>query len=156
MPAKPQRDGAKKRGDDACQAKGEYEPEPGRGGIRRRQPSGRVGADADERRLAERRQSADAGEQHDAERHQRVNADIIEERDGEFGGPKRRREQDHNGRDQQDRAGAKLHPSTSASSSSVWSSDSDRHNSTGISTLKTITSLSELLQNDAKLSRRPM
>ncbi len=65
-------------------------------------------------------------------------------------------EQNRDGRDQQDSAGAKVHPSTSASSSSVWSSDSDRHNSTGISTLKTITSLSELLQNDAKLSRRPM
>ena len=156
MSAETKRHGAQQGGDDAGQRQGEKQPEPGRGSRRGRQPGGGISADADERRLAERGQAADAGEQHDAKRHQRVDADIVEQRDSEFGGPERRRQQDGDDGNENDGAGAKDHPSTSASSSSGCSSESERHSNTGSRTLKTVTSLNELLQNEAKLSRSPI
>ena len=47
------------------------------------------------------------------------------------------------------------HSSISSSSSSAWTEKKDLASSTGISRLKTITSLSAPLQNEAKLSTTP-
>ncbi len=156
MSAEPKRDCAEQSGDNPRQRESKQKPQPGRGALCRRQPSGCISADADEGCLAERSQSADAGEQHYAKRHQRIDADIVEQRDGEFGGPEGRRQQDSHSDNDDDHAGAGDHPSTSASSSSVCSSDNERQSNTGISTLKTVTSLNELLQKDAKLSSSPI
>ena len=82
------------------------EAEPGRGAVRRRQPGGGVGGDADERGLAERGGAADAGEQHQAERDQRADADVVEQRDAELAEPERReRDRGDEHRDQRRDAG---------------------------------------------------
>ena len=130
--------------------------EPGRGAVRRRQPGGGVGGDADERGLAERGGAADAGEQHQAERDQRADADVVEQRDAELAEPQRReRDRGDEHRDQGAMPGLRRHSSISSSSSSACAEKKERSSSTGISRLKTITSLSAPLQNEAKLSTTP-
>ncbi len=85
----------------------------------RGQHGGRVGAEADERGLAERRQPADAGQQHEAERDQRVQPDVVRQRDRELGQHQRRQpEQREEDRDE---------PGRPHSSSSTWRVRSERH-----------------------------
>ena len=153
--AKPKRYRAEKRRDQAGENERERKPEPRRGAGGSRQPGRRISADADEGRLSEGGEAGDAGQQHDAQRDQRVDADVVEQRDGELRRPERRRGQGryHGECREAGRMGA--HASISASSSSACGSDSERSSSTGISTLNTTTSLSALFQNDAKLSRMP-
>ena len=133
----------------------EEQPEPRRRAVRGGEPGGRVGADADERGLAERGRAADAGEEDEAERDERGDADVVQERDREAPRNERReRERGEHGREQQaPRAGA--HVSISSWGSSPCGSANERSSSTGIRSEKTIASFSAPLQNDAKLSTRP-
>ena len=119
MTAEPEGNGAEQSRDNAGQAKCEHESEPRRGAMNRRQPGRCIGANADKGGLAERRQSTDASQQHDAKRDQRVDADVVEERDGEFGGPQRSRGECSYCNGGEDDARAHDHRSTSASSSST-------------------------------------
>ena len=89
MSAEPQRCCAQDRGSEAGQRQSKQQSDPRRAALHRRVPSRRVGADTDERGLAERRQPADAGEQHKAQRRKRIDADVVHQRDGE--GPEQRR-----------------------------------------------------------------
>ena len=135
-------------------------PEPRRAALHRRVPGRRVGADADERGLAERGQPADAGEQHEAERGKRIDADVVHQRDGEGAEQSRRDRDEGNGEPEQD-VGPPAHQASprglrlrSLPRRRRWH-ESDCQISTGISALNTSTSLSALLQNDAKLSSNP-
>jgi hypothetical protein len=93
--AEAQRQHADQQRRHAGQQQREGEAEPRREALRRRQPGGRIGGDADERGLAERRRAADAGQQHETERDQRADADVVEQRDRERAGDGRReRERD--------------------------------------------------------------
>ena len=146
---------ADRQGRQAGEGEREEEPDPRRGAVRRRQPGGRIGSDADERGLAERGGAADAGEQHQSERDQRADADVVEQRDAELAEQERRdRDRGDEHRDRGTMPGLRGHSSISSSSSS-WTEKKDLASSTGISRLKTITSLSAPLQNEAKLSTTP-
>ena len=92
-------------GGEAGQHQREQQSEPRRAALHRRVPGGRIGADADERGLAERRQPADAGEQHQAERDKRIDADVVHQRDGE-GAEQSRRDRDEGDGDTQQDVGA--------------------------------------------------
>ena len=72
MSAEPERNRAKQRRHGTGYGDREQQTEPRRNAMHRRQPGGRVGADAYECRLAKRGEAADAGEQHDAENDQRI------------------------------------------------------------------------------------
>ncbi|MNV63606.1 hypothetical protein D3C71_1562100 [compost metagenome] len=75
-------------GDD--QADGQRQP--GRYVVLRGQEGGGVGAQADERRLAERRQAAHAGQEHQPQHDQAGQADVIELRHPEFGRDRQQRQ----------------------------------------------------------------
>ena len=61
----------------------QHQAEPGRMAVERRHPGCRIGRDADERRLAERHDAADAGQQREPDRGERIDADVVQQRDGE-------------------------------------------------------------------------
>jgi hypothetical protein len=96
---------------------------------------------ADERRLAERRQAGDPGEQHQADHDQRVEADVVRLRDQELVA-RRRQHRHQRQRDDEDDQGeaAPVH----CSSSSLGPCWNERQSSTGMISVKTITSLNAL------------
>ncbi len=67
--------------DHAVNASAEDQPDPRRAAMHRGVPGAGIGADADERGLAERGEPADAGEQDQAEGRDRVDADVVHQRD---------------------------------------------------------------------------
>ena len=99
MPAEPQGCRAEAGGDEPGARKRQEQADPGRAAVHRRVPGGRVGADADEGRLAERGQAAAAGEQHEAERGERVDADVVHQGDGERAEDRRRDRHEGDGED---------------------------------------------------------
>ena len=155
MPAEAQRHRAEEGCDRPGQRQREQQAEPGRDALGGGQPGSGVSGDADKRGLAERGQPADAHEQDEAERHQRVDADVIEQRDGEAADEQRQDGERENAGTDHCVARRAAHVSISSSSSSTWPIVNDRHSKIGINRLNTATSLNELLQNEAKLSSMP-
>jgi hypothetical protein len=139
VPAQPQGHRAEDGRDQAGQHDADDQSDPGRIARLHREPGSGIGGDADERGLAERQHAADARQQHQAEHGQRIDADEIEQRDAE------RAEQRRGERQQQDtgsRNEVELQARhSSASSSSLPAKLSERHSRTGMSRLKTSTSL---------------
>ena len=131
----------------------------GRARARRRgrgQVGGGVGAQADEGRLAERGEPGDAGEQHQAERDQGVQADVVGQGDPEL----RQAAAAAAAASDDDGAAAttarRRTPGASVSCFTpprrAWPCWNERHSSTGMISVKTITSLKALAQNELKLS----
>ncbi len=126
--------------------------------LRGGEPGGRIGRDADEGRLPEGGGATHAGQQHQAQRDQRADADVVEQRDGEVAGHAAApcaKASDHQADPEVRLREGGVHWSTSSSSSSECTLRKERSISTGISRLKTITSFSAPLQNEAKLSTTP-
>src|ERR1700729_2009558 len=123
-------------------------------------PSGGVGADTDKSGLPERCQAGDSGHQHEAERRHRVDRDIVHQSDGEAA-EDQWGDGDEGDRGSDDDTGSGAHHEwRSPSSSSISSSTplrvaNDCHSRMGMSEPKTMTSLSALFQNEAKLSNSP-
>ena len=133
---------AEERRDQAGENERERKSEPRRGAGRRRQPGGGIGADADEGRLSEGGEAADPGQQHDPERDQRVDADVVEQRDGER---RRRRTAPRPGplSRRMPRGGSHraLMPRSPRPPRRPAAATANASSSTGIRTLKTTTSL---------------
>ena len=115
------------------------------GGEHRR----RIGGQADKGLLAEGHQADHAGQQHQAQAHQRREADVVEQGHVEIGNVQRRRRDE---REEREQRGACAH----GSSSSTWCRlASERHTSTGMMMVKTMTSLNALAQNEENDSSSP-
>ena len=145
-----QRDRAEEERDRAGEREPDEEREPRRQPVSRAEVRGRVRPEADERRLPERREPAHPGEEHQPERDEAVEPDVVQQRDvelGQVGRPERE------GREEDDEQGAC--PAHSSSSCSRWCVRRLRHSSTGMISVKTITSLNALAQNDENDSSRP-
>ncbi|MGY3125469.1 hypothetical protein ACVWXQ_009406 [Bradyrhizobium sp. S3.14.4] len=149
----------KSQGDDAengCDAAGqhhaEHEAEPRGVPVQRGDPRGCIGGDAHERRLTERHDAADAGQECKTDGDQRIDADIVHQRDAERTEHEGSHRETQHGED-----GGKLNVEArhSSISSSECSEARDRQIRIGISSEKTMTSLSALLSKEAKLSRMP-
>ena len=137
--AQPQGHRAEDGGDQAGEHDAHDQPDPRRIARLHGEPGGGVGGDADERGLAEGQHAADARQQHQAEHGQRIDADEVQQRDAERAEQRRRerQQQDPDGRDEVELQARH----SSASSSSVPAKLSERHSRTGMSRLKTSTSL---------------
>src|SRR4029079_3684519 len=86
----------------------------------------------------------------------RADAHCVHQRAGEAPEHERRDDDERDRDDEQQRSQlAEAHASISSSSSSPWAARNDRSRSTGMSRLKTSTSFSSPLQNEAKLSKTP-
>jgi hypothetical protein len=66
------------QGGESGQQQREHQAQPRRESLRRRQPGGRIGGDADEGCLPERGGASDARQQHQSQRHQGADADVVE------------------------------------------------------------------------------
>ena len=152
MALKPQGDDAEDGRDAAGQRHAEQEAEPRRVSVQRGDPGGRIGRDADERRLSERHDAADAGEEREADGDERIDADIVHQRDAERAQDEGRQRKAHHRRH---RCKLNVKARHSSISSSECSEARDRQIRIGISSENTMTSLSALLSKDAKLSRMP-
>ena len=118
---------------DAGQQRG-----PARHAVRHREVAGRVGADADEGRLAEGDQAREAGHQREPERHRGVEQHKARERDVVARG-----EQRHAGRGRH--GDGREHPGTKRHEASCeCGSASERHSSSGTINANTMISLAAL------------
>ncbi len=158
VPRQAQRDRAQQPGDHRRHHQPQQQTQPGHqasrdGGQRLLHarvggdPGRGVGAQADEGGLAEGGHAADPGQQHQAHGHHRIQADVVQQRDGERRqkGPGQRQQRDE---DPCDVPGGH-------SSSSTWCVFIERHHSTGMIRVNTMTSLNALAQNDEKDSSCP-
>ena len=84
MPAHAQGDEAQRQRDGGGQRQTDAQSQPGREAVARRQPGGRVSAQADEGRLPEGSQAAHAGQQDQTDRDDGVQPDVVEQGDAEF------------------------------------------------------------------------
>ena len=164
VPGQSKRDQAEEQRHCHGERQGDGQRQPRGQAVLGRQIRARVRPEPDEGGLPERRQAADSGEQHEAERDERVQADVIEQRDLEFrqhDGRRGERDERQSGkqaraaRPPDPRAGRgagaprrRLAGCAAHSSSSTWRVVSERHNSTGMISVKTMTSLKALAQND--------
>ena len=127
--------------------------EPGREVVVFAHDRGGVGAEAEQGGLTERGHAADAGQHHQADRHDGGDAGIVQQRhpEGRHAGDPR-----HQASERDAGEGPELGEAGAGhSSSSPFPCRRERHSSTGMMAVKTITSLKALAQKEEKLSATP-